>query len=219
MKTCIRCGSQEFNKKGDCKPCANMRSKAYHVKHREQLLAKMAKRKENNPEKIKIERANSYAKNPDKAKIDSATWYLKNHDKAIETRNIWRKENPLIKKASDARWAKENPEMVKKNKLRYYENNPDCHRIAKHKRRARKIGNGGTLSRGISKKLFILQKGICACGCRQLLGSDYHLDHRMPLSLGGSNTDDNVQLLTSTCNLQKGAKHPIDFMQSRGFLL
>jgi len=36
---------------------------------------------------------------------------------------------------------------------------------------------------------------------------------------GGSNTDDNMQLLRKLCNLQKHAKHPVDFMQERGFLL
>lgn len=35
----------------------------------------------------------------------------------------------------------------------------------------------------------------------------------------GTNTDDNIQLLRKLCNLQKSAKHPVDFMQQRGFLL
>jgi 5-methylcytosine-specific restriction endonuclease McrA len=51
------------------------------------------------------------------------------------------------------------------------------------------------------------------------LGDNYHIDHIMPLALGGSNTDDNIQLLRQRCNNQKCAKHPVDFMQSRGFLL
>jgi len=41
----------------------------------------------------------------------------------------------------------------------------------------------------------------------------------MPLALGGANADDNIQLLRSTCNQQKHAKHPVDFMQQKGFLL
>jgi len=53
----------------------------------------------------------------------------------------------------------------------------------------------------------------------QPLGDDFHMDHIMPIALGGSNTDDNMQLLRKECNLQKQAKHPIDFMQSRGLLL
>ncbi|MFZ2540752.1 MAG: HNH endonuclease signature motif containing protein, partial [Gallionella sp.] len=184
------------------KPCARIRSSNYYKENKDACLARMTKRRKENPEKIKTERANSYAKNPDKAKKDAAKWYFDNHDKARKTRNVWVKENPLVKKESDARWAKENPEKCRINRENY---------------RSRK--SGGTLSRDISQKLFLLQKGICACGCKQQLGSDYHLDHRMPLAIGGSNTDDNMQLLTSTCNLQKGKKHPVDFMQSRGFLL
>ena len=40
-----------------------------------------------------------------------------------------------------------------------------------------------------------------------------------PLALGGSNDKANLQLLCPTCNAKKSAKHPIDFMQSRGLLL
>lgn len=70
----------------------------------------------------------------------------------------------------------------------------------------------------IAERLFKLQRGKCAC-CKQPLGDDYHMDHIMPLSLGGSNTDDNIQLLRAKCNQQKSAKHPVDFMQQRGFLI
>ena len=41
----------------------------------------------------------------------------------------------------------------------------------------------------------------------------------MPLALGGKHEDENLQLLCATCNLSKGAKHPIAFMQSKGRLL
>lgn len=34
-----------------------------------------------------------------------------------------------------------------------------------------------------------------------------------------TNTDDNIQLLRKLCNHKKGTKHPVDFMQERGFLL
>jgi 5-methylcytosine-specific restriction endonuclease McrA len=91
-------------------------------------------------------------------------------------------------------------------------------RIYRQNRRTRKLGNGGKLSKGLADKLFKLQKGRCAC-CRELLGLDYHLDHKMPLALDGKNIDDNIQLLCPFCNLSKGSKHPIDFMQSKGFLL
>ena len=54
---------------------------------------------------------------------------------------------------------------------------------------------------------------------RERLQALQHLDHIMPLALGGSNTDDNIQLLRARCNLQKRAKHPVDFMRERGYLI
>jgi len=51
------------------------------------------------------------------------------------------------------------------------------------------------------------------------LGNNFNLDHIIPLSLGGRNEDCNIQLLRASCNFRKGAKHPIVYMQERGFLL
>jgi len=43
----------------------------------------------------------------------------------------------------------------------------------------------------------------------------YHYD----VIAGGANDRANLQLLCGSCNKSKHAKDPIDFMQSRGFLL
>jgi hypothetical protein len=126
-----------------------------------------------------------------------------------------REKNPLYYTAYLEQWRKDNPGYLAK----YRKENPDSNRTHLHNRRALKRNNGGKLSSDLAKKLFSLQRGMCACGCGQALGNDYHLDHRMPIVLGGANEDWNMQLLTQRCNNQKKSKHPIDFMQSRGFLL
>lgn len=132
-------------------------------------------------------------------------------------------------KAAQAKWAAANPGKLREKSARWRANNPDKVKalavsghgallIRTHNYRARKRATNGKLSKDIAEKLFTLQRGKCAC-CRTPLGDNYHRDHHMPLALGGPNTDDNIQLLCPTCNLQKSAKHPIDFMQQRGFLL
>lgn len=128
------------------------------------------------------------------------------------------KEDPERHRKIVAEWRKANPERHRLNEAAWRASNPDKIRIKARNRRAKKRKVGGTLSMGIAKKLLALQKGKCAC-CGLPLGDDYHLDHIMPLALGGSNTDDNIQLLRAKCNLQKSAKHPVDFMQERGLLL
>jgi len=94
--------------------------------------------------------------------------------------------------------------------------------IDRKNREARKRVHGGRLSYGIRKKLFLLQRGRCAV-CHGGLETGgplkYHLDHIEPLALGGPHTDKNMQLLCPVCNVRKGAKAPLVFMQSIGKLL
>lgn len=141
----------------------------------------------------------------------------------------WSKANPGKVKASVAKWSKANKEKIAAYSSAYYAANKekrDAYRAANldvwrtyyHNRRARKLANGGKLSPGLSAKLFTLQRGKCAC-CGKPLGKTYHLDHIMPLALGGANEDRNIQLLRAKCNNEKHANHPVDFMRSRGFLL
>ena len=143
------------------------------------------------------------SRNKEKVRAIKAAWKIANRDKVIANKSIW--------------YAANRDKLIAKS-VAYNASHPDARRIHKHNRRARKRANGGSLSKDLSAKLFTLQKGKCAC-CSQPLGNDYHLDHRMPLALGGSNADDNMQLLRAICNMQKSDKHPLDFMRQRGFLL
>lgn len=179
-------------------------------------------------------------------KVTNARWVSENTDRARAAKAKWAGDNPERMRAATAKWASENQEKIqsanssyyRKNRLRerarrvkyYAENvekekaatrtwqlaNPGAKQSYDHNRRARL--NGGKLSKDIAQRLHKLQRGMCPCCC-QPLGANFHRDHVMPLALGGSNTDDNIQLLCATCNHSKGAKHPVEFMQSRGYLL
>lgn len=84
-------------------------------------------------------------------------------------------------------------------------------------RKARLKGGGGRPSRDIKEKLLIAQKGKCVY-CKEKLDRA-HIDHILPLALGGSSDDLNLQLLCPRCNRRKSAKHPVEFAQSLGMLL
>jgi 5-methylcytosine-specific restriction endonuclease McrA len=152
------------------------------------------------------------------ARAATAAWRAANPERAKVANAAWRAAYPNMVKAKDAAYRAANYDKVKAATAAYRAANPEAVRISTQNRRARKLESGGKLSPGLSDKLFKLQRGKCAC-CGKPLGNDYHLDHIMPLALGGSNTDDNIQLLRSTCNQQKHSKHPVDFMRQRGFLL
>lgn len=89
--------------------------------------------------------------------------------------------------------------------------------INRARRRAREAGAEGSFTKENVLEIFNRQKGKCA-ECKINL-EKYHIDHVMPLSLGGSNWPTNLQILCKTCNQKKHAKHPIDWAQENGRLL
>lgn len=204
VRVCKRCGSSDFYADGRrCRPCTNAAQAKYRKTNSEKLNADSMLRYYSNYEKSKEVRRKSKAKHAAKIKEDSAKYYINNKERCKSRNDEWVKNNREKRRVIYKTWYDKNPEAVRSN--------------AQNRRCREKLAIG-TLSQDISKKLFKLQKGKCPC-CNKPLGNDYHIDHIVPLARGGSNTDDNVQLLKSICNLQKHAKHPIDFMQSKGFLL
>jgi hypothetical protein len=201
MKPCKVCGGTQFYKQGQCKACQ------------------------------KIYNAKRYAENPEKIKAWSKAWHSKNKDYRMHRLSKpgqqqkerikqlkWISNNPEKAKAINLKWRNSNRHHLRKYCKKWRAVNGGAVRVYSNNRRVRKEINGGVLSAGLIEKLFELQRGKCPC-CGMHLGKNYQLDHKMPLALGGSNEDWNMQLLRKKCNLEKHANHPIDFMQSRGFLL
>lgn len=145
-----------------------------------------------------LEKKNAYAR----------AWYAKTRDSHRERRLAagrgWRRRHPAPIKA--ALTQEERQERVRERR-----------RISRHARKARQRGSAGRMSRGLRQRLFDLQKGQCVY-CRQPLIKS-HLDHIIPLALGGSGHDENYQLLCPPCNIRKGAKHPVQFANELGMLL
>lgn len=156
--------------------------------------------------------------NPDKFRAIQEKWDVSNSGRLKKAAKALYLKNHKEKIAYAKEYYQNNKESLKPKKAQWQKDNLDLCRVYWNNRRTLKETGGGSLSSGLKTKLLSLQRGKCAC-CGLPLGDNYHLDHIMPLALGGSNTDDNIQLLTQRCNNQKHAKHPVDFMQSRGFLL
>lgn len=207
MKTCDKCGSTEFTKDGRCKPCRKLYMKSFRIKNADQI--KVSKRKWNllNADKVKIQNKERSLKwrqlNPEKSKLHAKAWAKANPEKAITAKKKWLESNRDKHKVTVSLWSK---------------NNRVARRIHWQNYKSRKLAAGGSYTKEDITKLLKTQKEQCAV-CRDDISSSYHIDHIMPLSLGGSNGKENIQLLCPHCNLVKGAKHPIEFMQSRGFLL
>lgn len=213
-----------------CKPCSRNHNAEYYKANSVKARANAAVYRKANPN-YKAEwdkkHPNYYTEwhkaNPDyatseKIKAYCAEWKKANPEKAKAWKAKWRNAYPEKEKAASVKWAKANPEKVKETHAAWVRTNPEKVKAHKHKRRARKLAAGGSFTADDIKALLKSQKGKCvACGAN--IKKAYHIDHIMPLSLGGHNGIGNIQLLCQHCNQTKSAKHPIDWMQERGFLL
>lgn len=185
---------------------------------KDQKLLRQRIRRREDGEKTKAYAKKNHAKHASKRAAYAREYRRLNREKIAAAAKRNRLDNPERVAAINRKSRAKNAERAKATSAVWRRKNPEIMRIQSHTKRARKRKSGGCISVGLSGKLFKLQRGMCPC-CSFPLGDDYHLDHKMPLALGGTNTDDNMQLLRAKCNLQKNAKHPVDFMQSRGFLL
>ena len=234
IKFCKKCQVEtERNAKGDCRPCGMAATAAWNKANPERQKARSAAFRAAHPERVKATQAAYRIANPEKIKAATEAWRAANPERVKATQAAYRAEHAVRIKISMAAWwdannmrikgkraavYAANPERNNARSLAWKKANPEANRIHGHNRRASKRENGGVLSIGLSAKLFKLQRGKCAC-CGLPLGGSYHLDHVMPIALGGQNTDSNMQLLKQRCNQQKHASHPVAFMQSRGYLL
>lgn len=222
MKQCIKCGEHKplaaFPKRksssdgvrSSCKTCTAEAKRAWYSDNASKVIAKDMATLRANPERLQA--AMSYkrtyaaarrAADPQGARARCTEWRRNNADRARAYNREWHSRNKERHLETSRAWKRAHPELV---------------RVNWHNRRALEKSNGGKLSVGLAQKLIRLQKGKCAC-CGLDLGKNYHLDHIVPIARGGTNTDDNIQLLRAECNFSKGAKHPIEYMRQKGFLL
>lgn len=248
QKQCKKCGSIDLYNNGACKPCARLRASNYRKLNPDKVKKVLKEYRLNNKEKRKEYRKNNaeylreYARKyhteryddsqfRDSSKQRTKKWYSENKQKAAEYSRKYRviKKHELSEygklyyaknkdkiKIKSQEWRINNLERYRVNKQDYRKAKPEIHRSVNRLRKAKL--SKGKLSIGLADKLLLTQKGICVC-CKLDLDANYHIDHIMPLALGGEHTDSNIQLLCPSCNMQKSAKHPVDFMQTRGFLL
>lgn len=139
----------------------------------------------------------------ERARRDSAEWRRANPERARAVGRAADQRRAAFKSEYNKQWRKENREVVAAHS---------------RNRRATLRSCEGTHTADDVQWLIATQRNKCAV-CRCSISSAYHVDHIVPLAKGGANDKINLQVLCPTCNNQKHAADPIDFMQRKGFLL
>lgn len=210
MKTCYKCKEiklkSEFNKSKllkdglqlKCKSC----DKEYYELNKEKIKKRIRKYHWDNRDIVLLQQKIRAEANKDNKKA-----YDKIYSKINNKKKQYYRITNIVK--------------IREIKKEYVKNNPNKYASYNHRRRALKANSGGVYLVGDIENLLIIQNNKCVY-CRVdliLIGKGrYHVDHRIPLFLLGSNNTENLQLLCPTCNLSKGKTHPDIYEARIGYL-
>ncbi len=206
---CSKCGedksSSDFYKDNKsnrgffyyCKTCTNLSRKL---------------RYESNIESEKLYRKLYYQSHKELYKGIHKRWKSEHPDKMKEYQKKYVENNVDKVREAVRKSQKKNIDRVKGYIKKWFEDNPLKRKEYHQNRRARTIGNGGTVSSLDWKSILSFYGNVCLCCGR----SDVKLtqDHVVPLKLGGIHSVDNLQPLCGICNSRKSTK-VIDYRKGR----
>lgn len=109
-------------------------------------------------------------------------------------------------------WKQKNKAYVKAYRQEYFKKNPDVKRASQSRRRAKTKKADGFFTKQDIQDLKVLQNYLCLFCSVDLNQTGYHIDHKLPLSRGGSNWPSNLQLLCPGCNIRKHNKTDEEFL-------
>lgn len=151
-------------------------------------------------------------------RVKSAKWRQQNKDHLTKYREANKEKIRDRDREYRRKWREENREAYRERMRRWSGENPEARAAHSRTRKARVRGAKGTHTAEDVAELKVLQRNTCAY-CPQKLNDCYHVDHITPLSRGGSNSRENLQLTCPGCNMSKSARDPLEFAQSLGRLL
>ena len=157
--------------------------------------------------------------------------YCAKREWILERQKLYAQANKEKKREYNRRYYRENREKLKEQNRQYHQNNKEAASewykqyyqenieaiYANHRaRRAKKRGNGGSHTVKELNELFEQQEGLCYYCGRLLFESfkvPFHVEHKIPISIGGSNDISNIALSCKECNLRKHTKTDEEFLE------
>lgn len=128
---------------------------------------------------------------------------LENPGVSAEKKRIYRLKRLERAREVDKAWKQANPDKVRQHTRNYRRKYPEKNAQFVHNRRSAIIYNGGVFTAKEFNALCKKYDNKCVkCGKDGKLT----IDHVIPLSLGGSNSIDNIQPLCQSCNSRKHKK-------------
>lgn len=199
-KVCSKCGEQKpldcFHRHGSghvghCKDC----KRAYDRKRRDEQ-----------GEELLQKRRDWYWRNREENLAYQAEWREANKDLKQASDRQWREANVERKAANDAAWREANRDKISAYFRDLHKRRPERAQLARAKRRAAK--KAVLHEPWTRREIYDRDGGDCKiCGAPLPYAPHaFHIDHIVPISLGGPDIPANLQLACPGCNLEKRAR-------------
>lgn len=184
-----------------CKVCMYEKHTKYREQHKEKISQQQKEYKNKNIDKIKNYLKHYNEKNKEELSKKKAEYYYKNVEYIREY---------------NSKYYEKNKDHIIKQVLNYTRTEKGIISKKNTANRRRTIKRNGNIR--TDQLLKLKQKSTHCYWCNKKL-TDYHIDHYIPLSKGGTHTIENIVISCPTCNIKKSNKDPIDFALSVGKLL
>lgn len=131
------------------------------------------------------------------AQIAKKAYYARNRAKVIARARQWLKENNY----------KESREKLNARNRKYEATNPAVKIRHANREARRRAAKRGLPNEHVDRlQLLEMHDGRCGICGEGVDPNNFHIDHRIPLSLGGHHTYANTQPAHPKCNLSKGGR-------------
>lgn len=108
-------------------------------------------------------------------------------------------------------YAQKNKDSILERVKKWNKENPESARSRVRNRRARLKNIDGMHTKQDIVMIGSEQAWMCAA-CDSNISGGYHADHVVPISRGGTNWPENIQLLCGPCNIKKSTKGLVEFL-------
>lgn len=210
MRRCTKCGNEypatiEFFKRkrngleSKCRTCLNAWRREYRAEHPERQHEEYLRNRDK-----KQEYQRQYRIDHAEQRREYNRRYYREHKE--EKTVYWREYNARTRYAAQKRYRQNHPDRIRAQHQRFYAANPAKYQVYVRTRRARIKQAQGTHTPQDIERQIKSQKGLCYYCGKQLI--QYHVDHIVPITRGGSNDPSNLVITCPKCNRKKSNKLP-----------